>query len=84
MEIFCNIINVFTVTFDQFNACLLNKIISLKFFTNAKIWNCIASIIFFFFTLLSSILYNSDNIKEQNSGPSSSFPSTTTSAKRTK
>ncbi len=26
-EIFCNIINVFTVTFDQFNASLLNKII---------------------------------------------------------
>ncbi len=26
-EIFCNIINVFTVTFDQFNASLLNKMI---------------------------------------------------------
>ncbi len=25
MEIFCNIINVFTGTFDQFNASLLNK-----------------------------------------------------------
>jgi len=26
-EIFCNIINVFTVTFDQFNAFLQNEII---------------------------------------------------------
>ncbi len=25
MEIFCNIIKVFTVTFDQFNASLLHK-----------------------------------------------------------
>ncbi len=25
IEIFCNIINVFTVTFDQFDAPLLNK-----------------------------------------------------------
>ncbi len=25
IEIFCNIINVFTVTFDQFNASLINK-----------------------------------------------------------
>ncbi len=25
IEIFCNIINVFTVTFDQFDASLLNK-----------------------------------------------------------
>ncbi len=25
IEIFCNLINVFTVTFDQFNASLLNK-----------------------------------------------------------
>ncbi len=25
IEIFCNIINVFTVTSDQFNASLLNK-----------------------------------------------------------
>ncbi len=29
METFCNIINVFTVTFDQFNASLLNKNINL-------------------------------------------------------
>jgi len=28
-EIFCNIINVFTVTFDQFNASLPNKSIYL-------------------------------------------------------
>ncbi len=26
VEMVCNIINVFTVTFDQFNASLLNKI----------------------------------------------------------
>ncbi len=25
IEIFCSIKNVFTVTFDQFSACLLNK-----------------------------------------------------------
>ncbi len=30
LEIFCNIINVFTATFDQFNASLLNK--SIHFF----------------------------------------------------
>ncbi len=29
IEIFCNILNVFTVTFDQFNAYLLNKNINL-------------------------------------------------------
>ncbi len=29
MQIFSNIINVFTVTFDQFNASLLNKISNL-------------------------------------------------------
>ncbi len=34
MEIFCNIIKVFTVTFDQFNASLLNKCIN--FFQNGK------------------------------------------------
>ncbi len=28
--IFCNILNVFTVTFDQFNASMLNK--SINFF----------------------------------------------------
>ncbi len=28
--IICNIINVFTVTFDQFNVCLLRKVIILK------------------------------------------------------
>ncbi len=32
-EIFCNIINVFTVTFDQFNASLRNK--SIIFFQKA-------------------------------------------------
>ncbi len=29
-EIFCNIINAFTVTFDEFNATLLNKSINLS------------------------------------------------------
>ncbi len=29
MEIFCNIINVFIVTFDEFNGFLLNKSIHL-------------------------------------------------------
>ncbi len=31
IEIFCNIINVLTVTFDQFNASLLNKVL-INFF----------------------------------------------------
>ncbi len=31
MEIFCNIINIFTVTFDQFNAALLNKSINFSY-----------------------------------------------------
>ncbi len=30
IEIFCNIINVFTVTFDQFDASLLNKTINFS------------------------------------------------------
>ncbi len=38
MEICCNIINVFTVTFDQFNACLLNKIIYFKNVLMPKCW----------------------------------------------
>ncbi len=29
IEIFCNVINVFTITFDQFNASLLNKTFKL-------------------------------------------------------
>ncbi len=31
-EIFCNIKNVFTVTFDQFNASLLNNSINFLYF----------------------------------------------------
>ncbi len=34
MEIFCNIMNVFTVTLDQFNASLLNK--SINFLKKKK------------------------------------------------
>ncbi len=30
IEIYCNIINVFTVTFDQFNASLMNKSINFN------------------------------------------------------
>jgi len=30
IEIFCNIINVFAVNFDQFNVSMLNKSINLK------------------------------------------------------
>ncbi len=39
VEIVCNIINVFTVTFDQFNASLLNKVNHLfeKNLTNPKL-----------------------------------------------
>ncbi len=29
IEIFCNIINIFTITFDQFNMSLMNKSINL-------------------------------------------------------
>ncbi len=32
LQIFCNIINVFTVTFDQFNAYMLNSIFFSKTF----------------------------------------------------
>ncbi len=28
IEIFCNIVNIFTVTFDKFNAYLMNKSIN--------------------------------------------------------
>ncbi len=34
IEIFCNIRNVFTVTFDQFNTSLLSK--SINFFQKGK------------------------------------------------
>ncbi len=36
IEIFCNIINVFTVTFNQLNVSLLNKLNSLKAKAKAK------------------------------------------------
>ncbi len=36
IESFCNIINVFTVTFEQFNAFLLNK--SINFFKKIAYW----------------------------------------------
>jgi len=32
IEIFCNIINLFTVTFDKFNAYLMNKSINFSNF----------------------------------------------------
>ncbi len=34
MKIFCKIINVFTVTFDQFNAFLMNKSINKSIWIN--------------------------------------------------
>ncbi len=34
IEIFCNIINVFTITVDEFNASFLNK--SIAFFKKKK------------------------------------------------
>ncbi len=39
--IFCNIINVFTVTFDQFNVSLLNKSLFRSFLTRNVEWFCI-------------------------------------------
>ncbi len=39
-EIFCNIINVFTVTFDQYNASFMNKsikLIKIKKITDPKV-----------------------------------------------
>ncbi len=33
IEIFCNIIHVFTVTFDRFNTSLLNKSIKINLMT---------------------------------------------------
>jgi len=47
IEIFCNIIHIFTVTFDQFNASLLNK--SINFFKKKIILT----------SNVSTILYNS-------------------------
>jgi len=35
-EIFCNIINVFTVTFDQFSESLLNKSIAISFISKFR------------------------------------------------
>ncbi len=47
-QIVCNIINVFTATFDQFNASLLNKSIII-----ITIWNLtIITMKYFFFFLL--------------------------------
>ncbi len=37
MEIFCNIMNDFTVTFDQFNEYMLNKSIHLIKKTNSNV-----------------------------------------------
>jgi len=38
--LFCNIINVFTVTFDQFNASMMNKSIYLfiYFIPTTNVW----------------------------------------------
>ncbi len=38
-NIFCNIINVFTVTFDQFNVSLLNKSINFLTLLTPNIWS---------------------------------------------
>ncbi len=38
-EIFCNIINVFIITFDQFEAFLLNKSINVYHYYSQKIKN---------------------------------------------
>ncbi len=44
MEIFCNIINGFTVTFDQFNVSLKNRRLLLLFsYTPHFEWCCISS-----------------------------------------
>ncbi len=43
--IFCNDINVFTVSFDQFNAFLLNKTIILKILT-PNFWTMCITYIF--------------------------------------
>ncbi len=52
VEMVSNSINVFTVTFDQFNASLLNKSINLfpkkKSLTNPKLLNSICYKIFIF------------------------------------
>ncbi len=36
IELFCNIIKVFTATFNQFNASLMNK--SINFFPTKSYW----------------------------------------------
>ncbi len=52
-EIFCNIINVFIINFDQFKAFLLNK--SINFYNFLKKKNYTDS------KLLNGILYNVTN-----------------------
>ncbi len=46
VTICCNIINIFTVTFDQFNAFLLNKSIRKKNLTKPKLLNGIYLLVF--------------------------------------
>ncbi len=51
LKIFCNIINVFTITFDQFNASLLNQSVnSVKGLVHPKMKICL------FFTHPQSII----------------------------
>ncbi len=38
IEIFCHIINVFTVTLDQFDASLINKCVHFFFFILINFW----------------------------------------------
>ncbi len=55
IEIFCNIANVFTVTFDNFNASLLNKIIysknKTKKLTNPQFW----MVVYIYYVILDDI-----------------------------
>ncbi len=41
MEIFCNVINVFTVAFDEFNVSLLNKTINFLKKMTSNFWTVV-------------------------------------------
>ncbi len=72
IEIFCNIINVFIITFDQFKASLLNKSINFynppppKNYTdsnllNGIVYNVTKASYFRYILIFVSFLYSSKN-----------------------
>ncbi len=58
IEIFCNIINVFTATFDQFNASLLNKSNNFLKKNFLLTQNFLSVIYFYFFKTFCSLRFH--------------------------